>query len=296
MPNVENKGVTTETPVVKDQIKKKHPTLTPLRTIAALVIATVGLGVQHHFENNVKMSPSGITSDVTGVPETFKEDLTWLLHRIGLEKPPNTKDLISNLLNKDKKELRITSFNIIKNAGNLIDSSPAFNENGEPLLILPNPGDNGSIAVTKKTLAELGVYNPPDPTEESWWRFDNIPANVPQPLPHAGYVFVEHNPPDFYPNPDGTPSITGYVEYWENPDGSLGGLSFDPEDIRFTSLIDLPEASKDNSQYKNGKWLDAGTYIFMPEVTLTVHYSVGANIAPLIVTDPATGQQGIPQR
>jgi hypothetical protein len=201
MPNVENKGVTTETPVVKDQIKKKHPTLTPLRTIAALVIATVGLGVQHHFENNVKMSPSGITSDVTGVPETFKEDLTWLLHRIGLEKPPNTKDLISNLLNKDKKELRITSFNIIKNAGNLIDSSPAFNENGEPLLILPNPGDNGSIAVTKKTLAELGVYNPPDPTEESWWRFDNIPANVPQPLPHAGYVFVEHNPPDFYPTP-----------------------------------------------------------------------------------------------
>jgi len=295
MSNAENKGLTTETPVAKDQIKKKHHTLTPLRTIAALAIAaTAGLGAQHHIENNVKMSPSGITSDVTGIPETFKEDLNWLLHKIGLEKPPNTKDLISNLLNKDKKELRITSFNTIKNAGNLIDSSAAFNENGEPLLILPNPGDSGSITVTKKTLADQGVYHPSDPTEESWWSFDNIQANVPQPLPHAGYVFVVRD--SVYPNPDGTPSIAGYDEYWENPDGSIGGLSFIPEDSRFTSLVDLPEAPRDNSQYKNGKYLNAGTYIFMPEVTLSVYYSAETNIIPLIVTDPTTGQQGIPER
>ena len=284
-------------PETSPKTEKKHNSKIVPVIIAFLIVAlAVGLAIQHHAENNGKMSLSGITSDVTGVPETFNEDLNWLLRKIGLEKPPNTKDLISNLLNKDKKELRITSFNITKNAGDLIDSSPAFNENGEPLLILPNPGNNGSIMVTKKTLAAIGVYDPPDPTEESLWVFDNVPANVPQPLPHAGYVFVEHNPPNLYPNPDGTPSLTGYVEYWENPDGSLGGLSIDPEDSRFTSLVDLPEAPKDNSQYKNGRYMDAGTYIFMPEVTLSLDYSVGANIVPLIVTDPVTGQQGIPER
>ena len=284
-------------PETSPKTEKKYRSKILPGIIAVLIVASaVGLAIQHHTENNVKMSLSGKISDVTGIPETFKEDLNWLLHKIGLEKPPNTKDLISNLLNKNKKELRITSFNITKNAGNLIDSSPAFNENGEPLLILPNPGDNGSITVIKRNMVDVGIYNPPDPTEESTWRFDDIPANVPQPLPHAGYVFVAHNPPNFYPNPDGTPSIGGYDVYWENPDRSLGGLSFSPEDIRFTSLVDLPEAPKDNSQYKNGKYLDAGTYIFMPEVTLSVHYTVGTNIVPLIVTDPVTGQQGIPQR
>ena len=284
-------------PETSPKTEKKHSSKIIPGIIAVLIVASaVGLAIQHHTENNVKMSLSGKISDVTGIPETFKEDLNWLLHKIGLEKPPNTKDLISNLLNKNKKKLRITSFNITKNAGNLIDSSPAFNENGEPLLILPNPGDNGSITVIKRNMVDVGIYNPPDPTEESTWRFDDIPANVPQPLPHAGYVFVAHNPPNFYPNPDGTPSIGGYDVYWENPDRSLGGLSFSPEDIRFTSLVDLPEAPKDNSQYKNGRYMDAGTYIFMPEVTLSLDYSVGANIVPLIVTDPVTGQQGIPER
>jgi hypothetical protein len=282
-------------PETSPKTEKKYRSKILPGIIAVIIIASaVSFAIQHHTENNVKMSLSGITSDVTGIPETFKEDLNWLLHKIGLEKPPNTKDLINNLLNKNKKELRITSFNIIKNAGNMIDNSPAFNENGEPLLILPNPGDNGSIAVTKVTMADAGIYNPPDPTEESGWRFDNIPANVLQPLPHAGYVFVVHDP--FYPNPDGTPSIAGYDEFWENPDGSIGGLSFIPEDSRFISLVDLPDAPKDSSQYKNGKYLDAGTYIFMPEGTLSVDYSAGTNIVPLIVTDPVTGQQGIPER
>lgn len=284
-------------PETSPKIEKKHNSKIAPGIIAVLIVAlAVGVAIQHHIENNVKMSPLGITSDVTGIPETIKKDLNWSLHKIGLEKTPNTKDLISNLLNKDKKELRITSFNIVKNTGNLIDSSPAFDEKGEPLLILPNPGDNGSITVIKRNMLDMGVYDPPDPTEESVWNFDNVPANVPQPIPHAGYVFVEHNPPNLYPNADGTPSLSGYVEYWENPDGSLGGLSIDPEDSRFTSLIDLPEVPKDNSQYKNGKYLDAGEYIFMPEVTLSLDYSVGANIVPLIVTDPVTGQQGIPER
>jgi hypothetical protein len=278
------------------EIIKRRRILTQGRMFAALLVIVAGsLGTQYHVENNVKMSPAGIASDVTGIPGTFKEDVNWLLHKIGLEKPPNTKDLIANLLNNDKKNLKITSYNILKNAGVLIDSSPAFDANGNALLILPNPGDNGSITVTKKTLKGI-VFNPSDLISEPMWSFENIPANVPQPVPHAGYVFVAHNPPGFYPNPDGTPSIACYDEFWENPDGSLGGLSFGPDNIRFTSLVELPEAPKDSSQYKSGRYMNAGEYIFMSEVTLYVNYSAGKNIVPLIVTDPVTGQQAIPQR
>jgi len=287
-------------PETSPKTEKKHNSKIAPVIIAVLIVAlAVGLAIQHHKENKEQFSsighaPSVILSDAGAIPRTLGKDTNWLLLGIGINKPPNTQVLVSDLLNKNKKELRITSFNIIKNAGNLIDSSPAFDENGEPLLILPNPGDNGSITVTKKTLADSGVYDPPDPTEESWWSFDNIPANVPQPLPHAGYVFVVRDP--VYPNPDGTPSVAGYDEFWENPDGSIGGLSFIPEDSRFISLVDLPDAPKDNSQYKNGKYMDAGAHIFVAEVKLSVYYDVQTNIVPLIVTDPVTGQQGIPER
>lgn len=270
------------------------------RAITALIVLSLisALATQHHVENNVELSPAGITSDVLGVPETLGKDINWLLYKTGIKKMPDNKDVMSNLLDHSEKKLQITPNNIIKNAGNLIDNAPSFNEKGEPLLILSNPGNNdlASITVIKQTLKDVGIYNPnPLDNPEVKWRFENVPANVPQPLPHDGYVFISHNPPNLNPNPDGTPSIIGYVEIWENPDGILDRIGISPEDTRIISLVELPETPRDNSQYKSGHYMKAGEYIFIPKVTLSVSYTKN-NIVPLIITDPLTNQQGLPQR